>query len=400
MTELRYSEDQPRDPDGKFGSGSNLFSHAPDESAPRTWGDWHSGARTLERVDVKDLVPTQTDVNPMTGKTLKEEIEGTTFNGKKGEYGQPGSDRANVVAQNGKYYIADGHHRLGQAILDGQKSVLVYVYQAKSVRSIAAGGADTHDFLDDVKPHKNVDPKPVATASGTDTGLSERDQLIELFCDARSHKFGNTQIDIPEESDAHAALESVRELIADEDIHAAADIGHHVTVRYGIVDDDHRGLINYIAQQTPFDAVLGTSIAFPPSDHSEGASVIVAPVTAPELTRINAEIGKHGQFKPENFEYTPHATIAYVKPDRAERYVGLTLTQGKTFRVESITISARNGDQTQVRMQGKPLPQDGTYKPLGIGYGPLGGQQFPEACAFELSDLGPQNEPLFRKRQT
>jgi len=53
------------------------------------------------------------------------------------------------------------------------------------IRSIAAGGADTHDFLDDVKPHKNVDPKPVATASGTDTGLSERDQLIELFCDAR-----------------------------------------------------------------------------------------------------------------------------------------------------------------------------------------------------------------------
>jgi hypothetical protein len=53
------------------------------------------------------------------------------------------------------------------------------------IRSIAAGGADTHDFLDDVKPHKNVDPKPVAAASGTDTGLSERDQLIELFCDAR-----------------------------------------------------------------------------------------------------------------------------------------------------------------------------------------------------------------------
>ena len=53
------------------------------------------------------------------------------------------------------------------------------------IRSIAAGGADTHDFLDDVKPHKNVDPKPVASASGTDTGLSERDQLIELFCDAR-----------------------------------------------------------------------------------------------------------------------------------------------------------------------------------------------------------------------
>jgi len=37
-----------------------------------------------------------------------------------------------------------------------------------------------------------------------------------------------------------------------------------------------------------------------------------------------------------------------------------------------------------------PVPQEG-YKPLGIGYGPLGGQQFPEACAMEFM-MGPQGE--------
>ena len=38
--------------------------------------------------------------------------------------------------------------------------------------------------------------------------------------------------------------------------------------------------------------------------------------------------------------------------------------------------------------------RDSTYKPLGAGYAPVGGQAFPEACAFELGELGPQGEPL------
>ena len=41
------------------------------------------------------------------------------------------------------------------------------------------------------------------------------------------------------------------------------------------------------------------------------------------------------------------------------------------------------------------VPQS-EWKRLGIGYGPLSGQVFPEACAFELSEIGPQGEPLWR----
>jgi len=42
----------------------------------------------------------------------------------------------------------------------------------------------------------------------------------------------------------------------------------------------------------------------------------------------------------------------------------------------------------------KAVPQP-DWKRLGIGYGPLGGQQFPEACAMEMMSLGPQGEPVF-----
>jgi hypothetical protein len=44
----------------------------------------------------------------------------------------------------------------------------------------------------------------------------------------------------------------------------------------------------------------------------------------------------------------------------------------------------------------RPTPP---YKPLGIGFGPVGGQQFPEACAFEMAaEIGPQGEPIQRPK--
>jgi hypothetical protein len=47
---------------------------------------------------------------------------------------------------------------------------------------------------------------------------------------------------------------------------------------------------------------------------------------------------------------------------------------------------------------GQPLPQD-PYKSLKDGYGPVGGQQFPEACAMEMAaEIGPQGEPIQRPK--
>jgi hypothetical protein len=39
---------------------------------------------------------------------------------------------------------------------------------------------------------------------------------------------------------------------------------------------------------------------------------------------------------------------------------------------------------------GRPVPQD-PYKPLGIGFGPLSGQQFPEACSLRFDPDQPRD---------
>lgn len=169
-------------------------------------------------------------------------------------------------------------------------------------------------------------------------------------------KFGNTQAPIPEDSEAHRALESARARISPEDLAGkGSDVGgNHVTVRYGIKGKDTEGIKKFLSQQSPFEASLGKTEKFPPSEHSEGAAVIKAPIESPELHRLNAELEQHGEFTEPSFkDYKPHATVAYVKPEKADRYVGMSVTHGKKFTVSEIAISKQDGSQEVVKLEGK-----------------------------------------------
>lgn len=182
--------------------------------------------------------------------------------------------------------------------------------------------------------------------------------------DKKKYKFGNTQIDLPAESEAHKSILDAQKEIPKEDM---ANDGSeeeadkpHLTVRYGLKDEDHAKLKDFIQKQTPFTAKLGKTAAFPPTEFSDGAVPIHAPVEAPELHKLNAEIEKHANFAPSNFpEYKPHVTVAYVKPEAADKHVGNSTTDGKTFHVSSISISNRDGDKESVPMLGKNSHKEG-----------------------------------------
>lgn len=170
----------------------------------------------------------------------------------------------------------------------------------------------------------------------------------------KTHKYGNTQANIPDGSSAAIALDAARDLINDEDLAGQGrDVeGNHVTVRYGIMEDDCGGIAAFLTKQKPFEAELGSTEMFPPTEHSDGAAVIKAPVTSLELRRINALLPEYGKFKPADFEYSPHATIAYVKPEAVVQYIGLSVTNGRRFLVDTITISKRTGEQVDVKLTG------------------------------------------------
>ena len=179
------------------------------------------------------------------------------------------------------------------------------------------------------------------------------------------YKFASTQHNIAPDSEAGRALDAARERVAEADL--AGDgkniDGNHVTVRYGLKGDLTPDVQSFIEGLSPFDATLGTIEAFKPSEHSDGAAPLIAPVNSSELARINQEIAKHGEFTEPSFaEYKPHATVAYVKPEAAEKYVGDKSTAGKKFRVDSIAVTDRNGNQTEIQLKGKATGAGGDVR--------------------------------------
>lgn len=166
----------------------------------------------------------------------------------------------------------------------------------------------------------------------------------------RAHHYGNTQIAIPEDSSAAASLNAARAEIADDDLMAdGKDVDpNHVTVRYGLQNDDLDKLRAFLAAQQPFEARVLRVELFPASEYSEGAVPVVARIASPELRAIEREIGEHADFKEKSFPtYKPHCTLAYCKPEKAERYRDLYVDG--SFVVEGITISHASGEQEEIR---------------------------------------------------
>jgi len=169
------------------------------------------------------------------------------------------------------------------------------------------------------------------------------------------YKYGNTQVLIPKDSDASEAIDKIRDMISDEDLAGdGKDIGgNHITVRYGLQSDDLDEIIFFLKEQPKFTVTLRATSYFPPSEHSDNAIPIIVPVDSDELHRIEAKIGKYGDFAKRSFpNYHPHATIAYVKPSKAKKYKGIDLSNGKSFLADTIAITNRNGDEFPIKLRG------------------------------------------------
>lgn len=204
---------------------------------------------------------------------------------------------------------------------------------------------DIADAVAALEPQKMID------------GQVAKPEEKDVFDTVAQFKHRSTQANIAPESEAGKAIETARQRIADTDLAGKGKEvgGSHVTVRYGLkADTDVEGVKRFLAAQEPFEATLGKTDVFPPSESSDNAAVVHAPIESPELERINKEIEKHGEFAPSNFgEYRPHATLAYLDPSKANRYKGMDVTAGKKFKVDTIHITDREGKSQPVRLEGK-----------------------------------------------
>src|ERR1017187_9944848 len=165
--------------------------------------------------------------------------------------------------------------------------------------------------------------------------------------------YGTIQAEIPASSPPAVAISSVREEIADEDLAGLGlDVGPiHITLRYGIQGDDIAAIEALLRTQRPFAATLGATSSFPPSATRE-VVVMIATIECPELHALHQQLGAVVDFAELTHPYEPHVTVAYVRPEGAEKYVGNQITAGHTFVITEVVIRSQSREETIVALNG------------------------------------------------
>ena len=187
----------------------------------------------------------------------------------------------------------------------------------------------------------------------------ERDHgKAAVIGDLTKHSYGCTLFAIPAESESGRLMAELRGSIAAGDLAGQGLEPHaHVTVRFGVLPNANlNDLRRYLRSLEPFEVAFGCTSTFPPSPQSGDAAVVKVDVSSPTLEEINAAIAQHCAFKPANFEYQPHATVAFVNPDIAFKYIADDRLEGKTLEVSAITIAMPGAPDEIVPLLGEWAP--------------------------------------------
>ena len=165
--------------------------------------------------------------------------------------------------------------------------------------------------------------------------------------------YGTIHAEIPECSPAAVAISSVQAEIAEEDLAGRGqDIGPpHITLRYGIPGDDISAIEALLASHSPLVATLGPTSSFPPSATREVA-VVIATIECPELHALHLRLGEVIEFVEPAHEYEPHVTVAYVRPEVVEKYVGNQITAGHTVVISEVLVRTKSKGETIVTLGG------------------------------------------------
>lgn len=189
------------------------------------------------------------------------------------------------------------------------------------------------------------------------------------FLAEEAHSFSSTQVDLP----AHVGAQIMKygATIPDADVLHRED-HPHITVKYGGLFDTVEPVRMVLQNEPPIIVTLGQLAYFPNAD----ADVVIVKVHSVDLARINAKLAASLDYREDTYEYTPHATIAYVKPGTGKRYasaVNWVLTTrehplaGLMLTFDTIMFSPTTGVMQPVRLCGERSQEGWQTAPLQIG---------------------------------
>lgn len=185
--------------------------------------------------------------------------------------------------------------------------------------------------------------------------------VYKLLEDEGPHRYSCLMVYLPEDLANHVIAWGKLQ-IRNEDIYVDENGGmgreeeQHVTVLYGLVDEKPSDMLLQVFEHTaPFDVKLGAVKIF----RNDGYDVVVLEVISPFLHALNRNVRSVAAYENDYDNYTPHCTVAYVKPGTCDRLEGAspwddpvklgvtTLGQDGQFTARTVLFSSMNGQKTE-----------------------------------------------------
>lgn len=160
---------------------------------------------------------------------------------------------------------------------------------------------------------------------------------------AGPHKFSTTQIEVGPWM--RAKLKAYQKIIEVEDLtDEGLETTLHVTVKYGIHTENSAEIKGIIKDFGEIECTLGEVSAFVNDEHD----VLKIDVESDDLHRLNKLVSTKTKCTDKYPEYIPHMTLAYLKPGRAEKYVGDKDFEGMKFSCDTVVFNNKAGDSTEI----------------------------------------------------
>ena len=231
----------------------------------------------------------------------------------------------------------------------------------------------------EVSPGNEV-PVPSRQAEASEIGQSR-------------YKNASTQVNLrPEQA---AKVKEAGRMIPDSDLAGnGREDQPHITVKYGVNDRAAEILREKLAQAKPFEATLGKIKTFPPTENSDNAAVVHAEVHAPELEQLHKEVAKHVGTKADDFEFRPHVTLAYIRPEVASRYEGRADLEGTKIPIDSIHVSQKNGEQIEIPLGGSRVVPGARSAATGNETGTTTMQDLTDSIRRQVGEKRPLTDRL------
>jgi 2'-5' RNA ligase len=162
-------------------------------------------------------------------------------------------------------------------------------------------------------------------------------------------KFSSTQIDLPP-TVATAMSEFGAKIPNDQLGEDGREDEPHVTILYGLHTSNAADVEKVLAGESP------VRLSFGPTSYFEGEEfdVVYVSVESEDLRALNQNVSDNLANTNTHPEYTPHATIAYVKPGLGREYANLDIFEGLYSDVsvvaDTVTFSDRGAEKTSIRL--------------------------------------------------